>query len=124
MITLTFWQSTPNSLTKGPMKSFRVERELLYEEPGRALIAQHAEHAWIIEGVRYLRIDCAARVMLRFEDDGRISNSYGPFDHLSFGDGICFVERELFATFHEDKTRWFFHRQKEYWASIVVSASA
>ena len=122
MITLTFWQSTPVCVTKGPMQAFRIDGETLYEEPGQRAIARHDDHYWVVDCERYLRIDCPAAVLVRFEGDRGPSTQYGPFNHLSFGDGICFVEHELFATFHADNGRWFSHRNRNYWSSIVVCA--
>jgi hypothetical protein len=121
MITLTFWQSTPVCVTKGPMQSFRIDAETLFEEPGHRQLAQHSDHYWIVDGERYLRIDCPAALLVRLEGEAGASLQYGPFNHLSFGDGICFVEHELFATFHEDKRHWFSHASRAYWPSIVVS---
>jgi hypothetical protein len=118
MITLIFRNSTPESVSKGPVPSFRIHRGEV--SGGSSAVAVHLDHAWQVEGRRYLRMDCADAVTVQFERDGRASRVYGPFMHFSSTDGICYADHEVFAHFDEDTKEWFSHRDREWFSGMVV----
>ena len=86
MITLAFRNATPDCVSTDPVPSFRIDRELV--TGGRDRLARHADHAWHVDGQRFLRMECEDAVTVRFEDEGAASELYGPFRHFSSTDGI------------------------------------
>jgi hypothetical protein len=120
LITLTFRNLTPGTVSKGPMRSFRIDRELVTDDRGGPL-AVHVGHCWHVGEESFVRLDCADAVKVQFERDGAAASEvYGPFIHLSSTDGICYADHEVFAHFDEDTKTWFCHRDREYWPSLVV----
>ena len=56
MITLAFRNATPDCVSTDPVPSFRIDRELV--TGGRDRLARHADHAWHVDGQRFLRMEC------------------------------------------------------------------
>jgi hypothetical protein len=121
MITLAFRNSTPDCVSTDPVPCFRIDRELLSGGGGR--LARHADHAWHVDGRRFLRLECEDPVTIRFEDAGRSSELYGPFTNFSSTDGICYADHEVFAHFDEDTRCWFSHRDRTWWPVISVQSA-
>lgn len=121
MITLVFRDSDPETVSKGPVPGFRIDGEQVTDGHGR-LLARHAEHCWQVDGRKFLRLDCADAVSVRFERGAAASERYGPFTHFSSTDGICYADHEVFAHFDEDTRSWFSHRDRDYWPSMVVES--
>ena len=121
MITLVFRNSTPETLSKGPVPFFRIDRERV--TGGGSQLAQHAHHAWQVEGREFLRMDCADAVTVQFERGDDASALYGPFVHFSSTDGICYADHEVFAHFDEDTMEWFSHRDKKWWSAMLVTSA-
>jgi len=121
MIKLTFRASTPESISKGPVACFRINRELVTDSEG-AQLARHVNHAWEVDGRRFLRLDCADAATIQFERAGGASSVYGPFTHFSSTDGICYADHEVFAHYDEDTACWFSHYDRELWPALVVRA--
>lgn len=120
MITLVFRNATPESVSKGPLPGFRIDRELVSDGKGW-MLARHANHHWHVDGRDFLRLDCADAVKVRFERGADASQLYGPFTHFSSTDGICYADHEVFAHFDEGTRSWFCHRDREYWHAMMVS---
>jgi hypothetical protein len=121
MLRLVFRASTPQSVSKGPVGGFRLDRELVIDEQGTTL-ARHHDHAWQVDGGRYLRLDCADATTIQFERATGSSAVYGPFTHFSSTDGICYADHEVFAHYDEAVRCWFSHRDRDYWPAMVVRA--
>jgi hypothetical protein len=121
MLTLVFRNASPESVSKGPVPRFRIDRQLVSDEAGRRL-AVHADHAWQVDGRSFLRLDCADAASVQFESAAAASEVYGPFTHFSSTDGICYADHEVFAHFDEATRSWFCHRDRRYWPALVVRA--
>lgn len=118
MITLMFRNAAPGGASKGPVASFRLERELV--SGGGVRLARHGDHAWHVDGRRFLRMECDDAVTVQFERDGAASELYGPFTHFSSTDGICYADHEVFAHFDEHTRSWFSHRDRDWWPAMIV----
>jgi hypothetical protein len=95
------------SLSIGVFSELRFDRDLLRPSTAGAPIAVHRDHAWEVEGRRYLRMDCAGRVMMYFANsDGSLGPNYGPFDEISAVDGHLYTNRQSFAVFDEAQKLW------------------
>jgi hypothetical protein len=120
MITLVFRNSTPESVSRGPVPSVRIDREIV--TGGGSQLARHRNHVWQVEGREFLRMDCADAVTVHLERGDQVSPVYGPFIHFSSTDGICYADHEVFAHFDEDSTEWFSHRDRKWWSAMVVKS--
>ena len=121
MITLIFRNATPDFVARGPVAHFRIDGDRVCDEKG-GLLARHAGHSWEVEGRSFLRMDCDDAATVQFERAPLASELYGPFAQLSSTDGICYAEHEVFAHFDEPTHSWFCHRDRQYWAAMVVTA--
>ena len=65
MITLVFRNSTPESVSRGPVPSVRIDREIV--TGGGSQLARHRNHVWQVEGREFLRMDCADAVTVHLE---------------------------------------------------------
>jgi hypothetical protein len=99
LLTLVFRDSDPETVSKGPLPGFRIDGEQVTDGHGR-LLARHAEHCWQVDGRKFLRLDCADAVSVRFERGAAASERYGPFTHFSSTDGICYADHEVELLFH------------------------
>jgi len=121
LINLVFRASTPESISKGPVACFRIDREAVSDGQGVPL-ARHADRSWEVDGRKFLRLDCADAVTVQFERATGCSAVYGPFTHFSSTDGICYADHEVFAHYDEDTACWFSHHDRDYWPALVVRA--
>ena len=112
------------SLTKGPYAALRFEGEVLREVAGGPVIARHAHHAWHADGATYVRLDCRARVQVHFEQaDGSRSTMYGPYESVSFLNGIAYANHEIFAFVDRTVPDWYSHEEERHWAIMIVQAA-
>jgi hypothetical protein len=106
---------------KGPHARIRLEGEVMREVPGGPVIAKHADHAWIVDGERYTRLDCDCRVKVHFERvDGTKSKKFGPFSNFSFVDGIAYADREVFAFADRAMVDWYCHADDHHWPLMII----
>jgi hypothetical protein len=107
----------------GPYRWLRFEGPLLSSGDGAEMIARHRDNAWETRFGVYARLDCDARVWIRFEGrDPRIaSRAFGPFSSISMIDGFAYVEgRNVFAFVHTRTADWFPYDDGNYWPVMVV----
>ena len=124
-IQLVFSAPTGPSKSKGPFRQLRFEGEVLREVVGGPMISRHVDHHWELEGENYTRIDCECRVTVHFERiDGSRSDSYGPFDSVSFQDGVAYADREMFAFADRTMVDWYSHSNDRHWSLMVVTPAA
>jgi hypothetical protein len=109
--------------TAGPFAWLRFEGPLLSAGDGAGLIACHRDSAWETAHGVYARVDCEARVCVRFERrDARVSSRrFGPFRGISMIDGFAYVdERDVFAFVHTRTADWFPYDDGNYWPVMLV----
>jgi hypothetical protein len=121
-IQLVFSAPTGPSKTKGPYVSLRFEGEVMRESAGGPVITRHVDHHWELEGETYTRIDCDCRATLHFERmDGSRSDTYGPFESVSFQDGVAYADREMFAFADRTIVDWYSHQDDRHWPLMILS---
>jgi hypothetical protein len=60
-------------------------------------------------------------VKLHFERvDGARSKIYGPFESVSFTDGIAYVDHEIFAFADRSIVDWYSHAEGNHWPLIII----
>jgi hypothetical protein len=122
LLTLIFRRTTPESVTKGPVRRLRLDGDLLKDDEGTVL-ARRANRAWHVDGRDYLRLDCEGPVRIRMEKPGASPSVHGPFMHFSSADGISYAEHEVFASYDERMALWFSHRDRDYWMTLVLESA-
>jgi hypothetical protein len=122
---LTFSASDSAVATLGPRPRFLFDGEVIRAAPGGEPLATHSEHAWQIRGQRYVRLDCNAPVRVHFlAADGSSSIMLGPFVHLSCVDGVCYVDREVFAVVDRAASDWYSIVTERHWPTMVLAPAA
>ena len=107
----------------GPYPWLRFDGPRLSAGESAELIARHLDNAWQTEHGVYARLDCEARVCIRFQGrDARISSRlFGPFRSVSMIDGFAYVdERNVFAFVHARSADWFPYDDGNYWPVMLV----
>lgn len=121
---LIFSATTPAAVTFGPFQEIRFDGETIRTSPGGQPLAVHRSHAWEVGAERYVRVDCSAPVTVHFvARDGAASAKLGPFAHLSCVDGVCYVDREVFAVVDRALDDWYSIKTERHWATMVVTAA-
>jgi hypothetical protein len=117
----------PNSppRTLGPLKQLWIERESLLEHSDGPLLARHVHHQWDVEGTSYYRLDCTARVSIKFSGGGATpSRNFGPFNRFSAVDGLAYTDDKVFAVLYEKPNAWLCYDVGERWPIMVVAEHA
>ena len=110
-----------STVSKGPYPQLRLEGELMRAAAGGAVIARHENRNWIVDGQPYTRSDCVATASVHFERiDGTRSKTYGPLAHLSFIDGVAYVDREVFAFVDRGMVDWYCKDDGRHWPLMIV----
>lgn len=121
-LVLTFSARSGEVHTFGPAAQFCFEGETIRTRPGGEALAVHRSHAWEVDGRRFVRMDCSAPVEVRFlAADGARSQTFGPFVHLSCVDGVCYVDREVFAVVDRGHDDWYSIAAERHWPVMVVT---
>jgi hypothetical protein len=123
LLRLTFSRGSETKL-KGPYPVLRFEGEVMRAEVGGPVIARHVEHAWEVDGLDYPRLQCDGDATLHFERiDGSRSKQYGPFQTVSFIDGVAYADHRIFAFADRSIVDWYCHEDGEHWPLMVVTAA-
>ena len=93
-------------------------------DAGGPVIAKHEKHVWILDdGESYVRVESDSRVTLHLERiDGSRSKVYGPFESLSFIDGIAYADHEVFAFADRSIVDWYCHADDTHWPLMIATA--
>ena len=125
-LTLRFSTASGASVMRDPLPQIRLEGEVIRAEGGGPVIARHVDHAWLVDGVRYLRldIDSDATITAHFERvDGTLSNTYGPYETFTFVDGVSYANGEIFAFADRSIVDWYCHADGAHWPLLIIAAS-
>jgi hypothetical protein len=104
----------------GPFDELRFTSDTLYGQPGHQVLARDVNHRWVTSAGVFLRIDVAHRVTIYAETLGEKSSNHGPFTHFSSGDGIAYVDREVFAFADHVNKQWYVIKEDRRWAVMVA----
>jgi hypothetical protein len=121
-VILEFSSHRGEPVCRGPFERIRFESSRLLDDIGRAPIAQQEEQLWKLEadGPKFVRIECACRVQVRFESkDGR-SRSIGPFRQFASLDGVTYVAGRILAFFDRQNEDWYSYDLGTHWTACVI----
>ena len=124
-MTLKFAQTSGQEARRGPFRRIRLEGEVLRAEAGGDVVAHHEDHHWVVENLKYTRLDCECEtpVMVHFERiDGSRSKTYGPIQGFSFVDGIAYSEGKVFAFADRSIVDWYCHADGQHWPLMIIEA--
>ena len=121
-IELSFVRDTAPPMRKGPYSLLRFEGEVIRAEPLGPVIARHEHREWDVNGERYPRLQCDCRVRLQFERlDGTRSESFGPYESISFIDGVAYADHEIFAFVDRSIGDWYCHEDERHWTVMIIT---
>jgi hypothetical protein len=120
-IELSFVRDTAAPKRKGPYPLLRLEGELIRSEPGGPVIAKHVGHEWHVDGERYSRLESECRVLVHFERvDGSHSKTFGPYEAVSFIDGVAYMDHRIFAFVDRSIVDWYCHEDERHWPLMII----
>ena len=107
MLVVTFKKADGRTTTLGPLKLLRFDGEELRETASGPVLAEHEGHHWLVDGDRFLRLDCEGPLTLRFVGgSGPDSRAYGAFQHF------CQIDTQT--------QQWHLRRDHPEWDTLVV----
>ena len=119
---LTFLRDTAPPRRKGPYGTVRFEGEVIRAEAGGPAISKHEHHEWLVDGVPYTRLQINCRVTASFERlDGTRSRRFGPYESVSFIDGVAYADHQIFAFVDRSIGDWYCHEDEHHWTVMVIS---
>jgi hypothetical protein len=120
-LSITFSHSDGRQTVKGPFARLRLEGEVMRAQEGGEEIARHERHHWQVDGLSYTRAECTGRATLNFLlPDGTSSKHFGPFDSVSFVDGIAYADRRVFAFADRSIGDWYCHENGHHYPLLVI----
>jgi hypothetical protein len=124
-IVLSFVRDTEPPTRKGPYSAVRFEGEVIRAEPLGPVIARHEHHAWRLYDERYPRLQCDCRTRVQFERlDGTRSEKFGPYDCVTFVDGVAYANHHIFAFVDRSIGDWYCHEDERHWTIMVITPAA
>jgi hypothetical protein len=122
---LTFSGTSTATASLGPFPEVWFEGETIRARADGDALAVHRSHTWEVNGGRYVRVDCNVPVYVRFvAQNGSSSERKGPFIHLSCINGVCYVDREVFAIVDRTQDDWYAISAERHWHAMVLSPAA
>ena len=120
-LVVTFVRAHGPEKRKGPYRQIRLEGETMRADDSRQLIARHEGQHWDVDGTAYTRAECSCSAMLHFVGaDGTRSKSYGPFESVSFVDGIAYADHKVFAFADRSIGDWYCHEDGHHYPVVVI----
>jgi hypothetical protein len=124
-LVLSFIHPSAPPRTLGPLKQLWIDTESLRESRDGPVLARHTRHQWEVAGERYFRMDCTARVTIRFEGGATPpSQAFGPFGRFSAVDGLAYTDDEVFAHVDEKVGAWLCYDVGRHWPVMIVGEAS
>ena len=121
-MSVTFADAAGRSETRGPYPELCLVGESMRASVSGPPFAMHESHEWVVNGGRFFRAECPGPLKVRLERlDGSTSKEYGPFDIVSFADGIAYANRAVFAFVDRSIGDWYCHDDGRHWAVMILS---
>ena|SRR5687768_13247719 len=122
-VTIIFSGPEGTENPKGPFAAIHLEGETM-KDSSENLVARHENHSWQVEGQNYTRADCSCACAVHFfRADGIKSKSYGPFESVSFVDGVAYADRNVFAFADRSIGDWYCHEDGRHYPIFVIQPS-
>ena len=115
---------TKSQQTLGSFKSIRLNFEGIRADLDDALLVPYRKHQWSVGGLDYFRLDCTARVVVRFERLRDRSGRYGPFERFSAVNGLAYGDDHVIATLDFKTKEWLHYDTGYHWPVMTVSEVA
>lgn len=91
---------------------------------GRPL-ATYENHYWVVDGAYFTRIECAATVLVRFENDrGELVCELGPTHEFVALDGMAYVGRRQAARLTAAPPLWNPMGTRDLWPTLILVPAA
>lgn len=121
-LVMTFANQSGKTASRGPYPAIYLAGESMRAEPTDAPFAIHDAHEWAVNGERFLRAECAGPLTVQLRRlDGSTSKVYGPFQTLSFVDGVAYADRAVFAFVDRSIGDWYCHDDGRHWAALIIT---
>jgi len=121
-IVLSFLRDTASPKRKGPYPCLHFEGEVIRAEVGGPVLARHEGHTWQVDGERYSRLSIECRAVVHFERvDGSQSKKYGPYEIVTFIDGVAYVDHQIFAFVDRSIIDWYCHEDEKHWPLMIIT---
>lgn len=121
MLRLTFHVPANREVVSLEAKAgFEIIGPLVLQCPESEVVARYVEPYWSISGEDAMYFECAQAASLRFSDVDGATPSFGPFNHVRFEKGCCYVDRILFAEMVVATERWRHSETGVRWRSVVI----
>jgi hypothetical protein len=118
---LSFLRHAGPAKRLGPYRLLRFEGEAIRAEQGGPVIAKHEHHEWNVNGERYPRLQCDCHAYIRLERlDGSHSKTFGPYESVTFIDGVAYANHQIFAFVDRSIGDWYCHEDERHWAIMVI----
>ena len=79
-------------------------------------------HEWDVNGERYPRLQCDCRAFIRLERlDGSQSKTFGPYERVTFIDGVAYANHQIFAFVDRSIGDWYCHEDERHWTIMIIT---
>ena len=120
-VNIVFSRPDGASVRKGPFDRLVLEGEVMRAEPGAAPVAKHESRHWQVGSEPYTRAECDCPCTLHFvRADEATSKTYGPFESVSFVDGVAYANREVFAFADRSIVDWYCHEDGHHYPVLII----
>ena len=109
MICVRFGMGNRDTITLGPAPSYLLSGDALCIGPVWHVAAVYREHAWEVQGRRFVRFEFIGEGMTLADFDraqGGQAGRFGPFDAVFVADGVLFADDRPFAKLVEEASVW------------------
>jgi hypothetical protein len=121
-LSMTFAGQGPATAQRGPYPAIVLVGETMRGGDAKEPFAVHESHEWVVNGGRFVRADCPGPALIRLERlDGSRSKIYGPFNSISFVDGVAYADRAVFGFVDRSIGDWYCHDDGRHYAVMVIS---
>src|SRR6185503_17612687 len=101
MLKLVFAEAGPSpTMEIGPLPEICIDGETLRAARDGEVLGRHHQQEWIVHGRKFFRVDC------------------------SCPDGIAYGDGDICANIDLESKKWYCHRDRKYWQSLVVKSAA
>jgi len=105
----------------GPLSAIWLNADGMRTEANGAVRAPYRNHQWDVDGLRYFRLDCTARVSIHFERSEQRSNRYGPYERFSAVNGLAYGDDGVIAFLDYKLNEWLYYDTGYHWPVMVVT---
>jgi hypothetical protein len=105
----------------GTYAELRLTNDTVYGLPEHRVLARDVNHRWITAQGEFQRLDVEARIKIHFEDNGELTEKFGPYQHFSSADGISYADRKVLAFADHTAKKWYVVPKDGRWAVMVIT---